>query len=186
MEHLDNICTKLNLHELEKVQALKDLHLKTGVKPAYFGLGAIAIAAFFALLGYGGTWLSFLVGFLYPAYMSFKAIESKEDSDDDKQWLTYWVVFGFMHVFDWLIDVVISIIPFHTVLKTLFYIWLFHPKTKGALTLYNKFIKDLLSKYESKIDEQLDGLKKKIEESQPALQNAVKDMKREAVNRVIS
>lgn len=186
MEHLDNVCAKLNLNELEKVQLLKDLSVKTGVKPAYFGLAGIAIATVFALIGYGGTWLSFLVGFLYPAYMSFKAIESKEDSDDDKQWLTYWVVFGFMHVFSWLIDLVLSILPFYTIIKTAFYVWLFHPKTKGALVIYNKVIKDLLSKYESKIDEQLDGLKKKVAETQPAFQNAVKDAQREAINRVIS
>ena len=35
-----------------------------------------------------------VVGFVYPAYMSFKAIETEDDVDDDIQWLTYWVVFG--------------------------------------------------------------------------------------------
>ena len=33
------------------------------------------------------------VGVLYPAYASFKTLESPAD-DDDKQWLTYWVVYA--------------------------------------------------------------------------------------------
>ncbi len=34
-----------------------------------------------------------IVGFVYPAYASFKAIESP-DKHDDTMWLTYWVVFA--------------------------------------------------------------------------------------------
>ena len=34
-----------------------------------------------------------LFGFVYPCYMSFKAIES-DAKGDDTQWLTYWMVFA--------------------------------------------------------------------------------------------
>lgn len=37
----------------------------------------------------------FLVGFIYPAIESFKAIGTP-GKDDDKQWLTYWVVYAFV------------------------------------------------------------------------------------------
>lgn len=33
------------------------------------------------------------LGVLYPAYASFKALESPQ-LNDDKQWLTYWVVYA--------------------------------------------------------------------------------------------
>ena len=186
MEHIDKICEKLNLNELERVQFLRDLSAKTHVKPAYFGLGAIAVASLFALVGYGSTILFFLIGFLYPAYMSYKAIETKSDPDDDKQWLTYWVVFSFIHVFDPILNIVLSVIPFTLILKLAFNIWLLHPKTKGALLIYNRVIRDLLKKYESKIDSHLDNVKKTVEEAQPMLQNATRDLKREAINKVIS
>ena len=186
MQVLDNICDRLNLHELEKVQVLKDLSVKTNVKPAYMGLAAITVVALFAIIGHGGTWLSFLIGFLYPAYKSFKALETKDDSNDDKQWLTYWVVFSFMHVFEDALAIVLSIIPFSNVLKIAFNIWLFHPRTKGALVIYESFLRDFLHKYESKIDAKIEALQKTVGDSQPLLENAARDLKREAVNRVIS
>ena len=186
MEHIDKICEKLNLHELEKVKFLKDLSVKTQVKPAYFGLGAIVIALLFAIVGYGSTLLFFLVGFLYPAYMSYKAIETKADVDDDKQWLTYWVVFSFIHVFDPLLNIVLKIIPFSVILKLAFNIWLLHPKTRGALLIYNRVIRGLLKKYEGHIDAHLENVKKTVDEAQPMLQNATRDLKREAINKVIS
>ncbi len=40
-----------------------------------------------------------LVGFLYPAYMSFKAIESVNKTDDT-QWLVYWVVYAAFSVIE--------------------------------------------------------------------------------------
>ena len=41
----------------------------------------------------GASVLSAAVGFFYPSYMSFKAVKS-EEKEDDKQWLTYWVVYN--------------------------------------------------------------------------------------------
>ncbi len=50
------------------------------------------------------------MGFIYPTYMSFKAIESK-GTDDDKLWLTYWVVFGFFNIIETFTDVILYWIP---------------------------------------------------------------------------
>lgn len=186
MDVIDNICNKLNLNELDKIPALKDISAKTKVKPAHMGLAVMTIVLIFAVIGFGGKWLAFLIGFLYPAYMSFKAIETENETDDDKQWLTYWVVFSFMHVFDSLINFVLSIIPLYNVLKIAFNVWLWHPKTRGALVIYNNVIKNFLKKYEGVIDDQLEGIKKKVDEAQPMINNAARDLKREAVNKVIS
>ncbi len=185
MEHLDQIIFKLNLHELDKVQILKDIQAKTQIRPAYLGLGAIVLAALLALLGYGSTLLFFVIGFLYPAYKSFKAIESK-DLEDDKQWLTYWAVFSFIHVFDPILSFVFKIIPFFMLVKLAFNIWLLHPKTRGAYVIYNNAIKPLLKKYEGLIDTHIDKVKKTVEEAQPMLNNATRDLKREVINHAIN
>jgi len=185
MEVIDTICEKLNLSELEKVQILKDISVKIKVKPAYIGLAVLSVLVVIAIIGYGGKWLSFVVGFLYPAYMSFKAIESKGDTDDDKQCLTYWVVFSFFHVFDSIVSLILSIIPFYSVLKVGFYVWLAHPKTKGALVIYNKVVKLILKKYEAVIDQNIQKVQEKIEEAQPMLNKVGKNLQKEAINRAI-
>ena len=186
MEVLDNICAKLHLHELEKIPILKELHAKTQVKPAYIGLGALTIAALLWIIGFGSSFLQFLVGFLYPAYMSFKAIENTKETDDDKLWLTYWVVFSFLYVFDGIISYVLSIIPFAGLLKIPFIIWLFHPKTKGALLIYNRVVRDLLRKYEGQIDSGIAKAQKALNEVQPNLDNAARDLKRGVIESAIN
>lgn len=60
------------------------------------GLGLLVL---FVVFGIGQSILTNLIGVAYPAFMSFVALESEGD-DDDKQWLTYWVVFGFFTILD--------------------------------------------------------------------------------------
>jgi receptor expression-enhancing protein 5/6 len=48
-----------------------------------------------------------LVGFIYPAYMSFKAISSNT-INDDTQWLTYWVVYAFFNITESITDILFS------------------------------------------------------------------------------
>jgi receptor expression-enhancing protein 5/6 len=42
----------------------------------------------------GSYLLSGLVGFVYPAYLTFKALESS-DKNDDRRCLVYWCVYAF-------------------------------------------------------------------------------------------
>jgi len=83
------------------------------------------------------------VGYVYPAYMSFKAIESKE-KDDDTQWLTYWVVYSFFSLLETFISFLLNWIPFYFAFKLAFLVYLFHPERKGAKTIYDNFLKKLL------------------------------------------
>lgn len=53
----------------------------------------------FVVFGIGSSVLTTLIGVAYPAFMSFVALES-DGEDDDKQWLTYWVVFGVFSILD--------------------------------------------------------------------------------------
>lgn len=162
MEVLDKVCTTLKLDQLNDFEPLKQVSVKVGVKPAHLGLGLSAVLLIFILLGYLTSWIAFLVGFLYPAYRSFKALESKGD-DDDKQWLTYWVVFSTFNVFDKPVNFIFSWVPFFSLVKIAFYVYLFHPDTMGALMIYNKFLKGFLLKHQKLIDEKIEEVGNKVE-----------------------
>jgi receptor expression-enhancing protein 5/6 len=96
------------------------------------------------ILGFGGLKLvTDLVGFLYPAYMSFKSMESspKGVPDDATQWLTYWVIFSSLTVIEGLFTFIVNLIPFYHVIKMGLIIWLYHPKTTGAEVIYNQIVR---------------------------------------------
>lgn len=64
---------------------LDQLAAKTKLRRAHIVLGAAVFILFFVFVGFGASFFSSLIGFLFPMYASLKAIETK-DSRDDKQW----------------------------------------------------------------------------------------------------
>ena len=41
-----------------------------------------------------------IIGVVYPVWKSCEAVETVDTLEDDKQWLTYWCIFGFFSFFD--------------------------------------------------------------------------------------
>ncbi|CAG8572906.1 1336_t:CDS:2 [Gigaspora rosea] len=76
--------------ELSKYPAICDLEAKTNVPKTYMAAGAVTFVFTLIFFNVWGKLISDVIGWLYPAYASFKAIESPEKTDD-VQWLTYWL-----------------------------------------------------------------------------------------------
>eukprot|EP00762_Andalucia_godoyi_P008035 ANDGO_03436.mRNA.1 Protein YOP1 len=95
--------------------------------------------------------LTMVLSLVYPAYRSFKALETPDREDDD-QWLTYWIILGFFSFVEYFADVVFWIIPFYFEAKFLFVLWLQLPQTQGAKYMYLRYIKPFLSAHEHVID----------------------------------
>jgi len=93
--------------------------------------------------------------------MSFKALETS-GSGDDKQWLTYWVVYSLFTVLDTFIGFTLSFIPFYYFIKLAFFVYLFHPQTLGASVIYDKVIQPVLKKYEGDIDSGINRVGNKL------------------------
>jgi receptor expression-enhancing protein 5/6 len=84
-----NVQLKALDKELEKCSYMIQIEQVTGVKKSLLTVGAGALVFVLILLNIWANLITNLIGFLYPAYASFRAIETK-DKNDDKQWLTYW------------------------------------------------------------------------------------------------
>lgn len=96
------------------------------------------------------------VGYIYPAYECFKSIEvSKRDVDRLQMWCQYWIIIAILTVIERLADVFVSWLPLYSEVKVAFLVYLWHPKTKGAMYVYSTFLKPLVSKHEMDIDRNL-------------------------------
>jgi TB2/DP1, HVA22 family len=78
---------------------LTQIEERSSVPRRYVTFGLLILSVIFVLvcLGQSLSFVSTLVGVLYPAYMSIKAVENKSAtmaSDDYTQWLNYWIVFS--------------------------------------------------------------------------------------------
>jgi len=52
------------------------------IPPGHLAVGGFSVVLLCIIFGFCSDFLTALVGLLYPAYMSFKAIETKEEDDD--------------------------------------------------------------------------------------------------------
>lgn len=122
-------------------------------------LGLSVVLVIIIFFGVGAGSLCSIVGFVYPAFKSFEAIETKVKGDDT-QWLVYWVIFAFFSIIEVFADFLLYWIPFYYAFKMAFLLWAFLPQTRGAKFLYDSFLKDILKKSESRIDAALADAKK--------------------------
>jgi receptor expression-enhancing protein 5/6 len=137
---------------LEKIEGhLKIIEDATGLNSKIIMIG-LGVSLLFVFIGYFDFYITTIVGIFYPAIWSIRAIESK-GSEDDKQWLTYWVVFALFTFIDLFSGFVLKFIPFYFFFKLIFLVWCFMPNTRGAAFIYDKIIIKLFQKYEHQIDQ---------------------------------
>ncbi|KAF9423321.1 ER membrane protein DP1/Yop1 [Podila epigama] len=147
--------------ELSKYAKLNQLEVATGVPKTYFAIGAGSFVAVMIFFNFAGQLFSNLLGWVYPAYRSFKALETPE-KEDDKQWLTYWTVYGFVSILESFTDILLYWFPFYFFLKTVFLLWLMIPTFNGAATVYNRVLRPFLLQHKEEIDSSYNNIKAKV------------------------
>ncbi|XP_048328172.1 HVA22-like protein f [Ziziphus jujuba] len=77
---------------------------------------------------------------VYPLYASVRAIESPSTLDD-QQWLTYWVLYSFITLFELSCWKVLAWVPIWPYIKLLFCMWLVLPIFNGAAYIYENIVR---------------------------------------------
>merc|ERR1712228_25315 len=162
------------------VDVLIQVETRTHIPRAYLVLAVIGVCLLAFIIGYGAKFLANFIGFLYPAYASFKAIESPE-KDDDTKWLTYWVTYACVGVVFEFSDIVISWIPFYDLLKCCFFIWLMRPgDSNGAMILYQRLIYPIYHRHENQIDSTFAKIRETATSSAQVVSGITADLKQES------
>ncbi|XP_044264659.1 receptor expression-enhancing protein 5 [Tribolium madens] len=146
-----------SLHDKSKpwTSLLTTFEAKTGVDRLYIFIGSIAIIGLWLVFGYAAQLVCNTVGFLYPAYVSIRAIESKQ-KDDDTKWLTYWVVFAIFSIFEFFSDLIVGWFPLYWLMKCVFFVWLMIPtELNGSLILYRRIVRPYFLKHHNAVDDVL-------------------------------
>ncbi|KAG5678979.1 hypothetical protein PVAND_008593 [Polypedilum vanderplanki] len=147
---------------------LRLLEEKSNVPRSYIFLGIVGFVALYLAFGFAAELICNFIGIMYPAYVSMKAVETQDKSDDTK-WLTYWVIFGTLTTIEFFSIYITKIIPFYWLLKCIFFIWCMAPiQNNGSIVMYNRVIRPYFLKHEHSVDDFLknasDRVKKGAEE----------------------
>lgn len=158
----------------DKVPQIKDLAKQLGIESGVILGGALTVVLLITFLLFGSTILTLVITVLYPAFKSIQALET-EASTDDKEWLTYWIIFGLFTLLDDFAGCLLCFIPYYYWIKLGFFVYLLAPQTRGAQFLYKAVVKDFLEKNRSKIE----GL---IADVKGSVADVAKEAKNTAVN----
>ncbi|KAJ9502142.1 ER membrane protein DP1/Yop1 [Exophiala xenobiotica] len=131
--------------ELSKYPVLNNFEKQTSVPKVYVFLGLVGLYFFLVFFNIGGEFLVNFAGFIVPGYYSLDALFSASKVDDT-QWLTYWVVYAFLTVFESLINAVYWF-PFYYVFKFILILWMALPVTSGAQIVFRSFIQPVFSRF---------------------------------------
>ncbi|XP_045473541.1 receptor expression-enhancing protein 5 isoform X1 [Harmonia axyridis] len=149
-----------SLHDTSKpwTKCFEEAEKKSGVDRLYIFVGVIGIIGAWLVFGFAAQLVCNFVGFIYPAYASMKALESK-NKDDDTKWLTYWVVFACFSVIEFFADFIVGWFPLYWLVKCSVFIWLMVPGSlNGSIILYNKFIRSYFLKHQKSVDDAIEKL----------------------------
>lgn len=81
-----------------------------------------------------------VVSLVYPLYASIRAIESKSPIDD-QQWLTYWVLYSMITLFELTFAKLLEWIPIWPYAKLIVTCWLVLPYFSGAAYVYEHYVR---------------------------------------------
>ncbi|XP_065874588.1 HVA22-like protein k isoform X2 [Euphorbia lathyris] len=91
------------------------------------------------------------VGVVLPVYSTFKAIEGKNQNEQQK-WLIYWAAYGSLSLVEVFADKLLSWVPMYYHVKFAFLVWLQLPSAYGAQKIYSNHLRPFFSRHQARVD----------------------------------
>ena len=94
---------------------------------------------------------------MFPRHPTHQALEKhKRKPEALRGWCIYWVVIALYTVGAQIADRFVFWLPMYCEAKVAFVTYLWHPRTQGALYIYDTFVAPFLAKHEPDIDRRID------------------------------
>ena len=160
--------------EAADVPLTKQIETLTSIPPILSVTVALCFILWRGLSGAYNDFLLLCLCNLYPMLKSVRALQTENDPDDDKIWLTYWCVYGFITVFDkYEFDFLLEGFNVYILVKVAVYLWLQVPgKWMGSRIIYKYIFKPIynlcgedLNYYANRSHEELYDFNKEVSKS---------------------
>jgi receptor expression-enhancing protein 5/6 len=94
----------------------------------------------------GAALITNLIGFIYPAFMTLRGLKSGQtDLQNQIQWQSYWLIFGFLSVLEYFSDVLLVWFPFFYIFKVFGLLYLYLPQTLGATVVFERLLNPIFA-----------------------------------------
>ena len=165
---VDDLIFNLKLDRLSENRLLMNLSKKTHVAAndmVRLAVGAFTFIGLSIMFVFAHNFVYFLLSVLYPAFLTAKTTINEDImSRDGKLYLSYWVCFGFLTLFNQFFGFVLRWVPFSKLAQCLFTVWLYNERTRGAEYLNRTFLQPIFSKYGGKAKQGLEKAKDNIQQ----------------------
>ena len=141
------------------IPQIVELSKKSGQRVGHVVLAIVAVTAILVLIFLGPLILSVAITVIYPAYKSIEALESKDTDDDDKYWLTYWIIFGLITLGDQFFWFILELIPYYSWIRFGLFVAMFSPQIQGAKVVYETVLRKILTNNKDKIEKFIADIK---------------------------
>lgn len=150
MEYVKKVEKDLDKFALSQPEFVKVCE-KYGLPPGKVLGGIFGVVVLLGIVIQGYNIICALLTCVYPMIQSIKTIERK-NSDDTTKWLSFWTVFGIFQTLELFIGFILNFIPYYSIVRIGFFVYLMAPQTNGAQTLYKSIFQPFLKKHEKEIE----------------------------------
>lgn len=151
MDKVDTVIRILGIEHFGRLPFVQTLSKKAKVQPNIILIAGVGLLVLLCIPVLLGTLLTTMTMFLFPAYDTFKAIESKNAAEQNRL-LTYWMVFGTIFALDQTVRFVFSFLPFFHLVRFVILMVFYSKSINGADYVYQYIQKPAFQKVETVVD----------------------------------